>query len=57
MNYTENLYLPNLNAIRAIAAFMVIVSHIERKMYYFNVENCKVLIKLGPIGVTLFFAL
>ena len=57
MSNTKSLYLPNLNAIRAIAAFAVIISHIERKMSFFNLETLQPLTKIGPIGVTLFFAL
>lgn len=50
-------YLPNLNAVRAIAALMVIVSHVERKMSFFDIAVFKPITKLGSIGVTLFFAL
>ena len=57
MSNNKSLYLPNLNAVRAIAAFVVIISHIERKMSFFNLETFQPLTKIGPIGVTLFFAL
>lgn len=57
MSDSKSLYLPNLNAIRAIAAFVVIISHVERKMSFFNLEIIQELTKIGPIGVTLFFAL
>ena len=57
MSEIKRIYLPNLNAVRAIAAFAVIVSHIERKMGFFNLEIINGLTKIGPIGVTLFFAL
>ncbi len=53
----QRVYLPNLNTVRALAALMVIVSHIERKMGIFNLPITIPLTKLGSIGVTLFFSL
>lgn len=57
MKETARIYLSNLNAIRAIAALIVIVSHIEKKMSFFDLPVNAGLSKLGPVGVTLFFAL
>ena len=53
------LYFPNLDGVRAIAAFMVVTSHIEyhKKDYglphlsFINLNN------LGKVGVTVFFSL
>lgn len=53
----SKFYLPNLNAVRAIAALMVIVSHVERKMSSFDISVFEPLTKLGSVGVTLFFSL
>lgn len=54
---SSKLYLPNLNTIRAIAALMVVVAHIERKMYLFGFNVNVSLVRLGSVGVTLFFTL
>lgn len=54
---SQRIYLPNLNTVRAIAALMVIVSHVERKMGIFNLPINVPLTKLGSVGVTLFFSL
>jgi peptidoglycan/LPS O-acetylase OafA/YrhL len=58
-NKKAYLYFPNLDGVRAIAAFMVVISHIEyhKKDYglphlgFINLNN------LGKIGVTVFFSL
>lgn len=57
MKNSSKIYLSNLNSIRAIAAFLVIVSHIERQLQYFNITSNIELVKIGPVGVTLFFCL
>lgn len=56
----DKIYFPNLNGIRAIAAIMVIIHHIEQflgimgKPNYF--EN-PIIMQIGKLGVTLFFVL
>lgn len=52
-----NFYLPNLNTVRAIAAIMVVVSHIEKHKNILGLEPSNSIIKWGSIGVTLFFVL
>ncbi|MEO5570200.1 MAG: acyltransferase [Bacteroidia bacterium] len=54
------LYLPNLNALRFIAASMVLVHHIEHTKKEYNLPNCwtgHFLGLVGDLGVTLFFTL
>lgn len=54
------IYFPNLNGLRFIAAFMVIVYHIEQFLSYFGYENLTrnpVIKLIGPLGVELFFVL
>ncbi len=54
----DSLYLPNLNGVRCIAAFMVILSHIELNKSYFGIGNTFHNVKVfGKLGVTLFFVL
>ncbi|MGZ3866104.1 MAG: acyltransferase family protein [Bacteroidia bacterium] len=54
------LYFPNLNGLRFIAAFIVIIHHIEQLKNMFGLksywENYHIFI-LGKLGVTLFFVL
>ena len=54
------LYFENLNAIRFIAAFLVIVHHIEQFKYLFHVpsnwQNPTIAL-IGKLGVILFFVL
>ncbi|MGZ3861838.1 MAG: acyltransferase family protein [Bacteroidia bacterium] len=54
------LYFPNLNGLRFIAAFIVIIHHIEQFKNIFGLrsywENYHIFI-LGKLGVTLFFVL
>lgn len=57
MKDNSRVYLPNLNTIRAIAALIVIISHIERKLSFFNLPFNIKIAKMGPVGVTLFFSL
>src|SRR5690348_17102619 len=53
------VYFENLNAIRFIAAFMVIIHHVEQFKYILGVpgEGSKVIGMLGKLGVVLFFVL
>lgn len=54
------IYFPNLNGLRFIAAFMVIVYHIEQFLSYFGYQNLTrnpVIKLIGPLGVELFFVL
>jgi peptidoglycan/LPS O-acetylase OafA/YrhL len=53
------VYFENLNAIRFIAAFMVIIHHVEQFKYILGVpgEGSKVIGTLGKLGVVLFFVL
>jgi peptidoglycan/LPS O-acetylase OafA/YrhL len=54
----DKLYFNNLNGLRFIAAFMVIVSHMELNKSYFDLQNNFQYIKeLGRLGVSLFFVL
>lgn len=53
-------YFPNLNAIRCIAVFLVIISHIEAYKNFFhlpNVSQLPVFKIMGQLGVVLFFVL
>ena len=59
MNSSKSVYFPNLNGIRFIAAFLVVVSHVGQFKPYFGYpdwpfEFTKI---LGRLGVLLFFAL
>jgi peptidoglycan/LPS O-acetylase OafA/YrhL len=57
---SSSLYFPNLNALRFIAASLVIVHHIEQLRYYFGLSNLwynTVIRNLGSLGVLLFFVL
>ncbi len=54
----ETLYLPNLNGVRAIAALMVIIFHIELIKSEWGFRNDYLILNLGgDKGVTLFFVL
>ena len=58
--YTEkpSKVLPNLDALRAIAALLVIVSHVELQKEELGFSNLRPLVKnFGALGVTLFFVL
>ncbi len=54
------VYFENLNAIRSIAAFLVIVHHIEQIKFLMHAPNHwdnAVVVIIGKLGVILFFAL
>lgn len=57
----SKIYFPNLNAIRFIAALLVIIHHIEQLKTFFGIESywgkVKLINVIGPQGVTLFFVL
>ena len=57
----KKIYLPNLNAVRFIAAFFVFIHHLEQFKYLYKIENFWndfPFIKLiGKLGVVLFFVL
>lgn len=54
----HKLYFPNLNGVRAIAAFMVIIFHIELIKSEFGIKNLLGYVHLGgDLGVILFFVL
>lgn len=57
MKDSDKVYFPNLNSVRAIAAIMVVVSHIEKHKNILGLEPSNLIIKWGSIGVTLFFVL
>lgn len=52
----EQLYLPGLNGIRAIAAMAVIITHINNRLEYYGIPNAP-LLDLASYGVTIFFTL
>lgn len=50
--------LPNLDSVRAVAALVVVFSHIELQKQEFGLANIRPVIKnFGSIGVTIFFVL
>lgn len=57
----EKIYFPGLNGIRFIAAFSVIVHHVEQTKYWANLPNVwgksTIIDNLGHSGVSLFFTL
>lgn len=58
---SKSVYFPNLNAIRFIAAFMVIIHHIEQIKDVFRIYpnkwNDPIISYVGTLGVRLFFVL
>ena len=52
----DQLYLPGLNGIRAIAAMAVIITHINNRLEYYGIPNAP-LLDLASYGVTIFFTL
>ncbi|MBU3677073.1 MAG: acyltransferase [Chitinophagaceae bacterium] len=57
MKQTSKIYLPNLNTLRAVAALMVVISHIELKKSILGLGGLSTLKNWGTIGVSLFFVL
>lgn len=65
MNNTQRIYFPNLNGIRFIAAFLVIIHHIEQFKSIFHIPSywngdsfiTKIIGIIGGQGVNLFFVL
>ena len=57
----KKIYFPNLNGLRFIAAFMVIVHHVEQFKSLFGLENVfhesPFISIVGKLGVVLFFVL
>jgi len=56
----QKIYFPNLNGLRFIAAFMVIIHHLEQVLYVFghdNNWNNPIIFLIGGLGVELFFVL
>lgn len=59
-NRNLKLYFPNLNGLRFIAAFFVIINHTEQLKVYYNLGNGVVsdfAKNIGKLGVMLFFVL
>ncbi|WP_183559191.1 acyltransferase family protein [Mucilaginibacter sp. SP1R1] len=56
---TKKVYFPNLNGVRALAALMVVIAHIELHKTIFHIRRIPDinLLNLGKIGVTVFFSL
>jgi peptidoglycan/LPS O-acetylase OafA/YrhL len=58
MSTAKHQQLPNLDAVRALAALIVVVSHIELQKQEMGFANIRPLVKnFGSIGVTIFFVL
>lgn len=60
MPTNTKVYFENLNAIRFIAALLVIMHHIEQQKFFFNLPNMwhnGVVRIIGSLGVVLFFVL
>lgn len=53
----SKVYFPNLNSLRALAAIIVVVSHIESNKVEFGLKINTSIIGWGAIGVSLFFVL
>ena len=53
------VFFPNLNGLRFLAASMVIVSHIEQHLDWFNIKSSSLVAvhEIGKKGVSLFFVL
>ena len=54
------VYFENLNAIRAIAAILVLIHHVEQFKHFFNIPNSwdnGFVFVIGKLGVVLFFVL
>ena len=57
MTQSSKTYLPNLNTIRAFAAIIVIISHIELRKGILGMNGLSVIMHWGKFGVNLFFVL
>lgn len=57
----KKVYFPNLNGLRFVAAFMVIIHHVEQFKNLFGLENIfhksPFISIVGKLGVILFFVL
>lgn len=56
----EKIYFPNLNGLRFIAAFMVIIHHLEQMKFILGMNNYwdnGFIAVVGKLGVVLFFVL
>lgn len=57
---SDRIFFPNLNGVRAIAAIMVIIHHIEQFLAIMGKPNhlgYPIIVQFGKLGVTLFFVL
>ena len=60
MSINNKIYFPNLNGIRFIAAFLVIIHHVEQIKDLLGMKSKwsnPVINLIGPLGVILFFVL
>ena len=60
MTINTKIYFPNLNGLRFIAAFMVIIHHLEQILTFFGLENYwdnPIILIIGGLGLELFFVL
>ncbi len=55
----NKIYFKNLNGLRFLAAFCVVIHHIEllKKLYGFDYYNSSSIVNIGKLGVILFFVL
>ena len=53
------IFFPNLNGVRAIAAFMVVISHVEltKRDFHYPMAKFFHILGMGSIGVSIFFSL
>lgn len=57
---SSKVYFPNLNGLRFIAAFLVIIHHLEQLLSIFGLKNSwnnPIILEIGGLGVELFFVL
>lgn len=57
VNLTAPVFFPGLNQARAVAAFAVVICHIEQIKVWYGIRPFHSLSTLGSAGVTLFFVL
>jgi len=60
MPNSVKIYFPNLNGLRFIAAFMVVIHHLEQLLSVYghtNYWNNPIILSIGGLGVELFFVL